>query len=178
MEAQDEPAPVPTPAQPFKSALSQPTPESNPWLTSTLSAGPSRKKNSQIKTDKASRTLAKSAAAREEAMEDERVDIVDPASTSTPASTSAASAVGGKKRKQAAEDSDDESEDGMLPNGLKGFKQRDLVAEAFAGDDVVQVCPSARGSRLSLIYRTLPLRKRGKWNPTLQRPKILLCLDG
>ena len=29
----------------------------------------------------------------------------------------------------------------MLPNGLKGFKQRDLVAEAFAGDDVVQVSP-------------------------------------
>jgi hypothetical protein len=31
----------------------------------------------------------------------------------------------------------------MLPNGLKGFKQRDLVAEAFAGDDVVQVGPGS-----------------------------------
>jgi len=51
----------------------------------------------------------------------------------------------GKKRKADIND-EEEEEDGMLPNGLKGFKQRDLVAEAFAGDDVVQVsrvaCPA------------------------------------
>jgi len=48
-----------------------------------------------------------------------------------------------KSRKRKNEDNDDEEDgdgEGMLPNGLKGFKQRDLVAEAFAGDDVVQVC--------------------------------------
>lgn len=45
-----------------------------------------------------------------------------------------------KKRKgDDAGSGDDEEEDGMLPTGLKGFKQRDLVAEAFAGDNVVQV---------------------------------------
>lgn len=134
-----EPAPRPTlplaNTQPFKSALSQPTPESNPWLAASSSAGPSRKKNTQVKSDKASRTLAKSAQAREAAMEDERVDIaVDaPVQPST----------NGKKRKGAAADDDDdddgEDEDAMLPTGLKGFKQRDLVAEAFAGDNVVQV---------------------------------------
>ncbi len=36
------------------------------------------------------------------------------------------------------EDSDD---DELLPvSGIKAFKQRDLVAEAFAGDNVVEVC--------------------------------------
>ena len=49
----------------------------------------------------------------------------------------------GKKRKADIND-EEEEEDGMLPNGLKGFKQRDLVAEAFAGDDVVQVSRVAR----------------------------------
>lgn len=63
-------------------------------------------------------------------MEDERVDIQVDAPVTT----------NGKKRKggDAGSDDDDE-EDGMLPTGLKGFKQRDLVAEAFAGDNVVQV---------------------------------------
>jgi len=49
----------------------------------------------------------------------------------------------GKKRKADIND-EEEEEDGMLSNGLKGFKQRDLVAEAFAGDDVVQVSRVAR----------------------------------
>lgn len=45
-----------------------------------------------------------------------------------------------KKRKGDDDDeSGEEDDDGMLPTGLKGFKQRDLVAEAFAGDNVVQV---------------------------------------
>ena len=134
-QAQQDP-PIPaqearTKAQPFKSALSdsQPGPESNPWLTSTLTSGPSRKKNTTQATDKASRTLAKSATARENALEDERVDI----SLDGPV-------VPNKSRKRKNEDNDEEDGEGMLPNGLKGFKQRDLVAEAFAGDDVVQVC--------------------------------------
>jgi len=62
-------------------------------------------------------------------MEDERVDIA------IDAPVSHVERGQGKKRKVDEED----EEDGMLPNGLKGFKQRDLVAEAFAGDDVVQV---------------------------------------
>jgi len=65
-------------------------------------------------------------------MEDERVDIA------VDAPVSHVERGQGKKRKV---DDEDEEEDGMLPNGLKGFKQRDLVAEAFAGDDVVQVSP-------------------------------------
>jgi len=67
-------------------------------------------------------------------MEDERVDIAIDA----PVTHVERGQVQGKKRKV---DEEDEEEDGMLPNGLKGFKQRDLVAEAFAGDDVVQVGP-------------------------------------
>ena len=66
-------------------------------------------------------------------MEDERVDIA------IDAPVSHVERGQGKKRKV---DDEDEEEVGMLPNGLKGFKQRDLVAEAFAGDDVVQVSPS------------------------------------
>lgn len=66
-------------------------------------------------------------------MEDERVDIqVDaPVAPAVPVKR------GGAKRK--VDNDSDSDEDGMLPNGLKGFKQRDLVAEAFAGDNVVQV---------------------------------------
>ena len=94
-----------------------------------MTSGPSRKKNTTQATDKASRTLAKSATARENALEDERVDI----SLDGPV-------VPNKSRKRKNEDNDEEDGEGMLPNGLKGFKQRDLVAEAFAGDDVVQVC--------------------------------------
>lgn len=127
------------PNQPKKSALSQTQiqaqaqPEVNPWLASTGSAGPSRKKNTQVQTDKASRTLAKSAQAKEAAMDDERVDI----QIDVPVSGSGS---GSKKRKgNAGGDDDDDEEDGMLPTGLKGFQQRDLVAEAFAGDNVVQV---------------------------------------
>jgi U3 small nucleolar RNA-associated protein 14 len=67
-------------------------------------------------------------------MDDERVDIAIDAPVSALAERGQ-----GKKRKV---DDEEEEEDGMLPNGLKGFKQRDLVAEAFAGDDVVQVSPS------------------------------------
>jgi len=68
-------------------------------------------------------------------LEDERVDIALDAPVPV--------ASQGKKRKADMND-EEEEEDGMLPNGLKGFKQRDLVAEAFAGDDVVQVSRVAR----------------------------------
>lgn len=51
------------------------------------------------------------------------------------------------RRKQIRGDSDEEGddEDELLPvnaSGVKAFKQRDLVAEAFAGDNVVEVNPS------------------------------------
>ena len=40
-----------------------------------------------------------------------------------------------KKRKDVGSDDEEES---LLPRQRVGFKQRDLVAEAFAGDNVVQ----------------------------------------
>lgn len=43
-----------------------------------------------------------------------------------------------RKRKETVA-SDDEDEDELLPRKRVGFKQRDLVSEAFAGDNVVQV---------------------------------------
>jgi len=77
-------------------------------------------------------------------MEDERVDIQVDGAVAPPLK----SILKTNKRKVDVE-SDDEEEDGMLPNGLKGFKQRDLVAEAFAGDNVVHV------SRLALNKKTI-----------------------
>lgn len=73
----------------------------------------------------------------------------------------------------------------MLPNGLKGFKQRDLVAEAFAGDDVVQVClflisRSQTNDQIwkRLTIRTLPLKRLDRLRLMLLQPRIQLFQDG
>lgn len=61
--------------------------------------------------------------AKDLAVEDERVEI----------------SVDGP-RSLVANGDEESDEDELLPvNGIKAFKQRDLVAEAFAGDNVVEV---------------------------------------
>lgn len=79
-------------------------------------------------------------------MEDERVDI----QLDGPVAPLKSILKSNKRKVQAGSDDDedeDDEENGMLPNGLKGFKQRDLVAEAFAGDNVVQVKSPSRVTR-------------------------------
>ncbi|ORY32074.1 Utp14 protein-domain-containing protein [Naematelia encephala] len=100
-----------------------PDPSHNPWLIQTTSAGPSRKRNltSNTAEAKATRALKKAAKGKEDDAGDERVEI----SLEMP--------------KRARADDASEDEDELMPvGGVKAFKQRDLVAEAFAGDNVVE----------------------------------------
>jgi U3 small nucleolar RNA-associated protein 14 len=119
----------------------------------STSSGPSRKKNtlSSSTEAKAVRGLKKAAGratAQEREDEDERVEI----------DVTGAELGGGQKRKGKEkagkeklgsngvnEDGEGESEQGedeLMPvnsQGVRAFTQRDLVAEAFAGDSVVEV---------------------------------------
>ena len=108
-----------------------PEPESNPWLTASASAGPSRKRNTVLtanssSTDKASASLkkAKSALKGGKEADDEVVDIETD---------------GNKLLKIQQGESENEEEDLMPRKKGVRFGQRDLVAEAFAGDNVVEV---------------------------------------
>lgn len=138
---------APTVSLPPRPALPSPEPDHNPWLNaSNATSGPSRKRNTQVVNDKAARALKKSTAGREAALEEERVDIeVDGANL---AKDTAKKTNKRKVDQRAHADDEGDAEDGedgedaMMPvnrNGVKGFKQRDLVAEAFAGDNVVEV---------------------------------------
>ncbi|WWC85210.1 uncharacterized protein L201_000069 [Kwoniella dendrophila CBS 6074] len=151
---------IPEPAQVKRpSALSrprEPTPTSdeplgnhNPWLTATSSAGPSRKRNAMIGSanakaeDKVTRTLKKAVKGKEAELDDEKVEI----SLEAPESKSNGNKKSSKKGTIQGNgngeevDSDEESDEELMPisnKGIKAFKQRDLVAQAFAGDDVVE----------------------------------------
>jgi U3 small nucleolar RNA-associated protein 14 len=148
----------PEPSQPTsngnRSALTRPrspSPESNPWLTaSTSTSGPSRKRNqitNATSADKAVQSLkkAKGKGTRQDDMaEDERVDIVlDDSSLSVKAPKAAGEEKAEKKEKMEkksvtfAAPNGDKVQGDLMPSRPAMFKQRDLVAEAFAGDDVV-----------------------------------------
>ena len=110
------------------------TPATNPWLVpaASASAGPSRKRNSGITVNstaevKVVKALKKASRNKQAALEDEKVEIsVD---------------VAGPKQRGSGNVEDQEHEDNeLLPiHGIKAFAQRQLVAEAFAGDNVVEV---------------------------------------
>ncbi|KAK4683749.1 U3 small nucleolar RNA-associated protein 14, partial [Tremellales sp. Uapishka_1] len=120
---QEPEAPQPTPTihetYPEPSRIRSPSPSAaNPWLNASSASGPSRKRNALLnqnssaadKTTKALKKLTKQQEAGDDVVE---IDI-----TGGPAGS--------------------EDEDDLMPiNGVKAFKQRDLVAEAFAGDNVV-----------------------------------------
>lgn len=135
----------------------------NPWLDGSASAGPSRKKNAVASSSEAKAVRALKKAARPRADDDDEVEIsVDvgkkPAlaaegsraerkaaakaakakEEAEAAAAKAAQAANGKDKAKEAEEDDDSSDDELLPaSGVKAFTQRALVAEAFAGDDVV-----------------------------------------
>lgn len=121
-----------------------PEQEENPWLTASSAAGPSRKRNTVINAnsssvDKANLTLkkAKAAASRSNGkVDEESVEIETDGNKLL------------QKQRVEATGGDDEDDD-LMPRKRVGFKQRDLVAEAFAGDNVVEVGtdrPSGEGT--------------------------------
>ncbi|OCF31506.1 U3 small nucleolar RNA-associated protein 14 [Kwoniella heveanensis BCC8398] len=127
--------------------------EHNPWLVQTSGgAGPSRKRNALVGSanakaeEKVTRALKKAAKGREAELEDEKVEIAVDGPSLLPSGPSGQGQKKdnkkGKKVTLAVEaeyGSDEEDEDELMPvNGIKAFKQRDLVAEAFAGDNVVE----------------------------------------
>ncbi|BEI93096.1 uncharacterized protein CcaverHIS019_0507240 [Cutaneotrichosporon cavernicola] len=110
-----------------------PSPEpasANPWLDASASAGPSRKKNAINKSSeaKAVRALKKAARTKDDDVDEVEINV----DVGKKLSRSEA------KKAAKAEAANDSSDDELLPaSGVKAFKQRELVAEAFAGDDVV-----------------------------------------
>ncbi|WVR04957.1 hypothetical protein IAU60_001969 [Kwoniella sp. DSM 27419] len=136
-----------------RSALSQSVQESspdaaglgvdhNPWLVQTSGAGPSRKRNAVVGSAnaraevKSAQALKKAQKGRDAEIEDERVEI-------------SVDGQGGKGKKSqqrrrevsvdGEESGEEQAEEELMPvNGVKAFKQRDLVAQAFAGDNVVE----------------------------------------
>ncbi|GMK55726.1 hypothetical protein CspeluHIS016_0207820 [Cutaneotrichosporon spelunceum] len=112
--------------------LASPEPAAaNPWLDASASAGPSRKKNTVDKSSeaKAVRALKKAVRTKDDDVDEVEINV----DVGKKLSRSEA-----KKAAKAAAKEEDSSDDELLPaSGVKAFKQRALVAEAFAGDDVV-----------------------------------------
>ncbi|CAK9781527.1 Utp14-domain-containing protein [Cutaneotrichosporon oleaginosum] len=107
---------------------------SNPWLDASASAGPSRKKNAVNKSSEAKAVRALKKAARPK---DEDVDAIE-ISVDVGKKLSRAEKKAAASASAAAPADADSSDDELLPaSGVKAFTQRALVAEAFAGDDVV-----------------------------------------
>ncbi|KIK94507.1 hypothetical protein PAXRUDRAFT_443045 [Paxillus rubicundulus Ve08.2h10] len=144
------------------------SPVANPWLTHSASSGPARKKNevrvhrdadSLIKSsNKLKKQVAKRGEERERARDDAALEIdTDKVLTIAEPSALRSSATGkGKSSKGAkvtAANGDDDEVHSELEEqeraagakiqadagkGVQAFRQRDLVALAFAGDNVVQ----------------------------------------
>lgn len=146
------PAPA-APQQQKAPAPRSPSPEpilfgaANPWLEEGSGSGPSRKRNivSTSTEAKAVRSLKKAGRDRAAAEDDEVVEINLDVGKKTAEKPKLKSIL--KKSKEEpkaapapAADSDSDDNDELLPiSGVKAFTQRELVAEAFAGDNVVEV---------------------------------------
>lgn len=139
---------APLSRQPFQ--LPDQSAEENPWANvGESSAGRSRKKNATIggkeaaAADKATEALkkqknSKTQAAKDRIADDARVDIDATGVTAGSASKANAAKTGLPLEK--AEDEDEASDEELGPSRIpKAFKQRDLVAQAFAGDNVISV---------------------------------------
>jgi U3 small nucleolar RNA-associated protein 14 len=148
-------------AQPRPSFMISTEPEStaNPWLTAGASSSKiSRKKNAvsgkeasaaekSVKTFK--KSLGKVDEAREREQDDAMVDI-DPSQVSLAPSRKTADK--GKGRARVEEIEDEESEDDHERRGPLALRQRDLVAQAFAGDNVLEVRRRRRNSLFRLAF--------------------------
>lgn len=135
----------------------------NPWLDGT-SSGPSRKRN-KVGTSAESKAVGKLKKAAQVKDDDEvEISLAAPSATKpskkseattkaakepqapksilkvkSDISTEQAKAATSNKRRAAESDSDSDSDADLLPiTGPKAFTQRELVAEAFAGDHVVE----------------------------------------
>lgn len=150
-----------------------PQEESNPWaeLGGEGTGGRARKRNTEVNVktasavDKANLALkkqekTKTREAKNRAADDAAVDIdLD----------SAALLKGKSKAKNSlalsdGEGSDQDEEFEAGPSNVpKAFKQRDLVAQAFAGDNVIEVriaCLLAKSEAKSRVSRTLPRKNK------------------
>ncbi|ODO03468.1 U3 small nucleolar RNA-associated protein 14 [Cryptococcus wingfieldii CBS 7118] len=141
-EQPSAPQPAPVAPQPVATRLRSPSPEAaNPWLASSASSGPSRKRNVQVGAQlsgeaKTVKALKKAGKRREDEEDDERVDIDVEAPLAKPEPKKKGK---GKAPAAAVEEEEEDREIAdLLPSGVKAFQQRDLVAEAFAGDNVVE----------------------------------------
>ena len=131
------------------------TPTVNPWLDAGNTAGPSRKRQHGISAsssaaDKSVKSLKKAAGQDKAGREEEgRVEItLDPdvllsgqtSSKKKRPGTSGDGTGAGDEHDVGGGDSDADGDNmGTMPRKRVRFGQRDLVAEAFAGDNVVQV---------------------------------------
>ncbi|WVO17029.1 hypothetical protein L204_104716 [Cryptococcus depauperatus] len=116
----------------------------NPWLNSTSSCGPSRKKNASTDAQLSSEAKAvkalKKAGKRKDKDNDEQFDL--DINVSEAIASQLVIEKSRKTRATVASGLDDDAEDSeiadLLPNRMRSFQQKDLVAEAFAGDNVVE----------------------------------------
>lgn len=178
---------------------------SNPWLTAGASASSSskisRKKNAVSgkeasaaeKSAKAfKKSLGKVEEAREREQDDAMVDI-DPSQVSL--AKKAGDKGKGRARAEESEDEDEESQDDHERKGPLALRQRDLVAQAFAGDNVLEVrhtsrqphssCPGTDYTTPSLPFpllppphRTLPRRSARRRTAISRRTSIQVCQAG
>lgn len=137
----------------------------NPWLTASGSSSSkiARKKNTESGKDasaekKSKKALQKSLGkineARERELDDDQV-VIDPTLVTLAVPTK--TVYKGKGRAVARESEDEESEDDHERRGPLAMRQRDLVAQAFAGDNVVEVYPPlARPFRRLFVSSTDP----------------------
>lgn len=139
---------------PTRSPSPAPAPQlfgANPWLDESASSGPSRKRNlvSTSAESKAVRAIKKAGKDKAAAADDEVVEIsLDVSAKKAPTKANGAPVKSILKKKTATpaakaaahdSDSDGNVDEDLLPvSGVKAFTQRELVAEAFAGDNVVE----------------------------------------
>lgn len=148
--------------------------EANPWaeLGSSSTGGRARKNNteSNFKTasavDKANNALkkqekSKTREAKNKAADDAAVELDLDAPALLKGKGKPKSGLALSDGEQSDPDEDFETGPSNVP---KAFKQRDLVAQAFAGDNVIEVSSDAFSNCVSMLTfanRTLPLRSRG-----------------
>ncbi|WWC61424.1 uncharacterized protein I303_104008 [Kwoniella dejecticola CBS 10117] len=128
--------------------IEEPFADHNPWLTSTASAGPSRKRNTIVGSanakaeDKVTRALKKAVKGKEAELDDEKVEIsLETKPSADKHKNKKDKSQYSKAQVNGGSDDEEDSDAELLPiagKGIKAFQQRDLVAQAFAGDNVVE----------------------------------------
>lgn len=192
------PPPSPSPLKYLQTLPSVPTRDVNPWLVrdDRLTGKVTRTKNTVVVSkdskalDKARHRLDKQASKnleeRAKALDDATVQISLDNILRLP-NTQTSTKI--QQEEGSGEDSEIEAQEKVLLNGRDKarriyFQQRDLVAQAFAGDNVVQVRYNVHKSYHSavidciFIFRVLKKRKTGKSPPMLPAKWTPQFLDG